>query len=232
MGDSVQPKAAGTTAEPSDAERERSLAAAREDLERLRRSTLPPFVLVTGNRHKVVEAERILGRRLQTADVDLPEIQSDDLLEVLEAKGEEAWQRLRRPLVVEETGLELTALNGFPGPLVKWMLKAIGAPGLGRVAQQAGDAGAVACCAVLLRDGERRWVGVGRTQGLLLDRPRGEHGFGWDPVFVPRLYASGDDPGGWRTYAELGEEEKDATGHRGLAWCDLLRVLELGPEEG
>ncbi len=91
-----------------------------------------PFVLVTGNAGKRREVERLIGGKIETLDVDLPEIQSDDLNEVLEAKGEEAWRRVGRPLVVEETGLELDALGGFPGPLVKWMLARVGPEGIAR----------------------------------------------------------------------------------------------------
>ena len=94
----------------------------------------PPFALVTGNPGKLVEARRLLGAAgegppFDAVELDLPEIQSLDILEVLRGKAEEAWRRLGRPLVVEETGLYLGAMNGFPGPLVKWMLAAVGPEG-------------------------------------------------------------------------------------------------------
>ncbi|REJ79812.1 MAG: non-canonical purine NTP pyrophosphatase [Acidobacteria bacterium] len=189
---------------------------------------LPPFVLVSGNPGKVAETERILGRALRCRAIDLPEIQSADLRTVLSAKAEEAWRRLSEPLVVEETGLGLAALNGFPGPLVKWMLAAIGSEGIGRLAQRLGEPSAVAECAVCYCDGERRIVGFGATPGQLLGAPRGDGGFGWDPVFVPRWQPL---PAGQRplTYAELGDAEKDRSGHRGLAWRDLVgRLVEAG----
>lgn len=179
--------------------------------------TASSFVLVTGNANKRLEAERILGRPIETLAFDLPEIQSLDLLEVLEAKAETAWQRLRRPLVVEETGLELEALSGFPGPLVRWMLEAVGSEGIARTALALGPSGVVARCAVLYRDAERQVSGCGATRGRLVLPARGAAGFGWDPVFVPE--------GEERTYAELGQETKDRIGHRGRAWRDLVRKL-------
>jgi non-canonical purine NTP pyrophosphatase (RdgB/HAM1 family) len=178
---------------------------------------LPAFVLVTSNRNKAVEAARILGKEIEVVSVDLPEIQSNDLIEVLEAKADEAWRLLHRPLVVEEVGLELDALRGFPGPLVKWMLAAVGADGIARIALDRGDSGAVARCAVLLREEKRSVIGEGFTRGRLVLPPRGDAGFGWDPVFEPH----GHD----QTYAELGEGAKDAIGHRGRAWRDLERKL-------
>jgi non-canonical purine NTP pyrophosphatase (RdgB/HAM1 family) len=177
-----------------------------------------PYVLVTGNRGKIAEARRAVGAGLEAAEVDLPEIQSLDLAAVLRAKGDEAWRRLGRPLVVEEAGLELAALNGFPGPLVKWMLASVGAEGLARTAQALGDPRARARCALLYRNGERTVIAEGTTEGVLVLPPRGAHGFGWDPVFQP--------DGVSRTFGELTGEEKDAVSHRGRAWRALLGKLD------
>ena len=182
-----------------------------------------PFTLVTGNASKLEEAHRILAAvaadvEIDHADVDLPEIQSLDLVAVLRAKADEAWTRLRRPLVVEETGLELAALGGFPGPLVKWMLKAVGPEGIARTAISLGEPRATSRCAVLFKDDDREVIGMGEDQGRLVLPPRGDHGFGWDPVFLP----AGRDG----TYAELGMEAKDATGHRGRAWRDLVTKMD------
>jgi non-canonical purine NTP pyrophosphatase (RdgB/HAM1 family) len=180
-----------------------------------------PFTLVTGNPDKRAEAERIVGRPLAWVALDLPELQSLDLLEVLRETGAEAFRRLGRPVVVEETGLELAALNGFPGPLVKWMLQAAGATGIASAARALGDPRATARCALLWTDGERETVGEGETHGVLVE-PRGAGGFGWDPVFLP--------VGEERTYGELSAADKDRLGHRGRAWRDLLAKLTL-PED-
>ena len=184
------------------------------------KATGRPWVLVTGNPNKRREAERVVGHGLETAAIDLPEIQSGDLIEVLRFKAEAAWQRLERPVVVEETGLELACMNGFPGPLVKWMLEAVGDEGIAQVAIRAGDPGVVARCALMLLDGEREVIAEGSTAGRLVLPPRGVGGFGWDPVFEP--------DGLERTYAELGDEVKDRIGHRGRAWREFLRALGSG----
>jgi XTP/dITP diphosphohydrolase len=180
-----------------------------------------PYVLVTGNRGKLVEARRLAGPGLGAVELDLPEIQSLDLLAVLRHKGEEAWRRLGRPLVVEEAGLELAALGGFPGPLVRWMLEAAGAEGLARVALALGDPRATARAALYYRDPGRTLIAEGVTPGALVLPARGAHGFGWDPVFVPA--------GSARTFGELGGAEKDAVSHRGKAWRSLLAQLAAAP---
>ena len=175
------------------------------------------FTLVTGNPNKLAEAERVLGFRPEAHELDLPEIQSLDMVEVLHEKGREAWRRLERPVVVEETGLELGAFNGFPGPLIKWMLEAIGAAGIARTVHTLGDPAAVAHTAVLYLNGETTIIGEGRVEGRLAAEPRGHHGFGWDPVFIPQDYEE--------TYAELSPSIKSEIGHRGRAWRDLLGKL-------
>jgi len=123
---------------------------------------LKGVVLVTGNRGKLAEARRLCGTDLESVEVDLPEIQSLDLITVLRAKGEEAFRHLQRPLIVEETGLELAAMGGFPGPLVKWMLSAVGAEGIARAAIALGDDRVTA----------RRSTGTGRTSGPRRSRVR------------------------------------------------------------
>ncbi len=176
-------------------------------------------VLVTGNRGKLAEARRLCGADLESVEVDLAEIQSLDLITVLRAKGEKAFRHLQRPLIVEETGLELAAMGGFPGPLVKWMLSAVGAEGIARAAITLGDDRVTARCALLLLDAEREIVAVGEVRGRVVLPARGDHGFGWDPVFIPE----GED----RTYAQLLPEDKDRLSHRGRAWRDLLEKLAL-----
>jgi len=197
------------------------------------------LTLVTGNPNKLEEARRILQDvpaarvpDLAVESVDLPEIQSLDLLEVLEAKAEEAWRRLRRPVVVEETGLEIEVFGGFPGPLVKWMLRSMGAEGIARAAIEllrsrgGGAPKVLARCQLLVLDrgsirnggAERRVLGEGFERGTLVLPPRGDGGFGWDPVFLPE--------GETRTYGELPGEVKDEIGHRGKAWRDLIDQLD------
>jgi non-canonical purine NTP pyrophosphatase (RdgB/HAM1 family) len=181
-------------------------------------------VLVTGNPSKLAEARRICGLGLEAVEVELPEIQSLDIYEVLRAKGREAFRQLRRPVVVEETGLELAALNGFPGPLVKWMLGAVGAEGIARTASVLGDTRAVAHCALLYLDDQREVNAEGTTEGELVTPPRGEGGFGWDPVFLPA--------GESRTYGEMSPADKDRLSHRARAWRAFVTRLgchQAGP---
>lgn len=176
-----------------------------------------PLLLVTGNPGKLAEARRLFDGELEAGSVDLPEIQSLDMAAILEAKADSAWEHFGRSLVVEETGLELAALNGFPGPLVKWMLEALGAEGMAQTALAHGDAGATACCTLLYVDKEVRISAEGTCAGRLVAPARGDSGFGWDPVFQPA--------GSTRTYAEMTPEEKDSVSHRARAWAEFEEKL-------
>ena len=173
--------------------------------------------LVTGNRNKLTEARRICGIDLDHTEIDLPEIQSSVLAEVAHEKALEAWRRLRQPVLVDETALELSALNGFPGPLIKFMLDAVGPEGVARTADALGDVGVCAVCLLVFYDGRQMIQGEGRANGKLVRPPRGDHGFGFDTVFEPE--------GETRTFAELGDSRKDEIGHRGRAWRALIDEL-------
>jgi len=181
------------------------------------RERLAEAALVTGNPGKLAEARRLCGADLEVVELDLTEIQSSDIHQVLQAKAEDAFARLVRPLVVEETGLELAALNGFPGALVKWLLAAVGAEGIARMVVSLGDTRATARCALLYRDPHRSVSAEGITPGRLVLPPRGEGGFGWDPVFQPDNCE--------QTYAEMTGTQKDRISHRGNAWRQLVELL-------
>jgi len=179
---------------------------------------LQSAVLVTGNPGKLAEARRLCKVELQAADIDLPEIQSLDIREILRAKAATAFDRLERPLVVDETALDLAALNGFPGVLIKWMLESVGAEGIARTAQSLGDTRATARCALLYFTSDREVYSEGVTDGQLVLPARGDRGFGWDPIFQP------DDHD--LTYAEISGAAKDRISHRGKAWRSLTERLQ------
>jgi non-canonical purine NTP pyrophosphatase (RdgB/HAM1 family) len=175
------------------------------------------LVLVTGNLNKVAEAERLLGHKVEHVALDLPELQELDLEMVLRAKVDAAWQALGRPVVVDDTALELHALNGFPGPLIKWLLHAVGPEGVSRIALAQNDPRALSICMLAFFDGERHVFAKGVLEGTLIEKARGDNGFGFDVIFVPE--------GEERTFAELSSSERDAIGHRGRAWRLLQELL-------
>ncbi len=182
----------------------------------------PGLVFVSSSPHKHAEIEGILGVRVERCALDLPEPQGLDVVAVALAKARAAQARLGRPVLVEDTSLELAALGGFPGPLVRWFLEAAGPAALPRVLAGFDNKGARARCAAVIWDGAKEVVGVGSVVGHIVAEPRGRQGFGWDVVFAPEW-------GGGRTYAEMPAAEKNARSHRALAFAELRKALELDP---
>lgn len=169
-------------------------------------------VFVTSNPNKRREAAGILGVELDRADLDLPEIQALDVAEVAAEKARAAHKALgspARPVIAEDSGLIVESWNGLPGALTKWFIKSVGHEGILQMLGAEEDRRARAVCAVAVAGREEVRVFVGEAPGELVWKPRGESGFGWDPIFVP--------DGSSLTYAEMGEA-KSADSHRARAF--------------
>ena len=174
------------------------------------------WVLVTGNDHKHREATQILGRPLERAAIELPEVQAATTREVALAKVRAAYERLQRPVIVEDAGLELHALGGFPGPFIKYWEQLGGLVTICRALDGFTDRGVTAVCTLGLCDEAGARVVEGRVTGTIAEAPRGTGGFGWDAIFIP--------DGDTRTFAEHSAAEKSAISHRRRAW-EAMRAL-------
>ncbi len=181
---------------------------------------LDDLVFVTSNLGKLREAEEVLGIELDHNGLDLPEIQSLSLEEVVQSKARAAFDRLSIPVLIEDTSLELVAMGDFPGPLIRWLLSSVGPVGICQLAEVFGDAGAVVRCMFCATDGIDEVSGIGVVKGTIVSSPRGGRGFGWDSVFAPQ------DADG-RTYAEMSSIEKNAISHRRKA-LEALRTKLCG----
>lgn len=177
---------------------------------------LAGYVFVTGRPEKAQEAER-MGFALERVALDLPEPQSLDPSDVARDKVRTAYDRLRRPVLVEDSGLEVLAWGGFPGALVKWLERSAGLESITRMLDPFPDRAARAVCAIACFDGVTVVAARGGTEGSIAEAPRGSFGFGWDSIFVPE--------GSRSTYAEMSSDAKDRISHRGRAWKELARKL-------
>jgi XTP/dITP diphosphohydrolase len=135
---------------------------------------------------------------------------------------------LGEPALADDSGIEVDALGGRPGPRsarfagpnatdganLQELIRALkGVPPAGRSARYR-------CVAVLAFPDGQELHAEGTCEGTLVAKPRGSRGFGYDPIFVPA---------GWnRTMAELSDEEKDRLSHRGQALRALRHVLAAG----
>jgi non-canonical purine NTP pyrophosphatase (RdgB/HAM1 family) len=177
---------------------------------------------VTSNENKWREAQRILGRGLARAKLDLPEIQAATTAEVALSKARAAFAELKRPVVVEDAGIELRAFGGFPGPFIKYWETVARLESICRAVDGPKDRAVVAVCALGVCTADGAYVVDGRTEGTIAEHPRSTGGFGWDAIFVP----AGDT----RTFGEMTAEEKGRIAHRRRAWDK--RAASLGSLSG
>lgn len=179
------------------------------------------ITFVTGNKGKLHEAQVALaplGYDVVAADLHPIEIQGETLEEISLAKCEVLRGKLAPPYFVDDGGLFVDALNGFPGVFSAHALKKIGVPGILRLMDGVPDRRAHFACVVSYHDGETTHAFAGRCDGTLALAPRSVgHGFGFDPIFVP--------DGHRETFGELSAEVKNAISHRGKALAQLVAHL-------
>ncbi len=172
------------------------------------------ITFVTGNPNKLKEIQAILAEvELVARAVEIEEIQSMNLREIVQAKAGAAFLSVDGPVIVEDVSFELAALGGMPGPFVKWWEKAAGYETALLVCKQTGNFSAIAKCGAAFFDGKRFEYVEGCVNGRLTDKSDGD-GFGFDFYFVPDGYD--------KTFAELGSEIKNQISHRACA----LKALE------
>jgi XTP/dITP diphosphohydrolase len=182
--------------------------------------------------HRVLEAAGISGLTLLSLDDvaafdEAPETGATFEENAL-AKARDAFRATAMPSVADDSGLEVAALNGMPGVLsARWSGRhgedaantALLLAQLGDVPDSRRDAAFVSACALVYGAGDaiKEVVVRGEWRGAIVREPRGDGGFGYDPIFLP----SGSE----RTAAELSPSEKDAVSHRGRALTLLVPAL-------
>ena len=171
---------------------------------------------ITGNQHKADYLSRMLGLPLKHRAVDLMEIQSTSLEEVVEPKVRQAYTIAKCPVLVEDVVLGFTALDELPGPFIKFFVEAPnGLENLCRMLDGFDDRSAVAACIFGYYDGEQVKLFRAELGGVIAKHPAGDGGFGWDKIFCPDGY-------GGKTRAELTPDE-DAETYRLFKPIDSVR---------
>lgn len=189
------------------------------------------IIFATGNRHKLEEAQQILGDKytLKTpADFgiteDIPET-ADTIEGNALQKVQYIWDKVHMPSFADDTGLFVDALDGAPGVRsaryagedkkaednVKKLLQEME----GRSDRSA----RFRCIVALMMDGQPKLF-EGKVEGVITTAPSGNGGFGYDPVFAPEKY------GKERTFSELTAQEKNEISHRGEAMRLLAEYLK------
>ena len=174
--------------------------------------------MITSNSGKFSEIKSVIPF-LERLDIDLQEIQDIIPENVVRSKLIEGVKNQKCNLMVEDTSLHLSCMNGFPGPLVKWLLKSVGAEGIYNMVVSFNNTDAEARCTIgyASQNGDFHFF-EGSIKGKIVS-PRGniKTSFGWDSIFMP--------DGKNKTFAEMSESEKTSISHRGIAARKLAEFL-------
>lgn len=169
---------------------------------------------VTNNMHKFDEVRRVLaeyGLATVMLKIKTFEVQDDDVENIAKMSALSAFREVNLPVIVEDAGLFIEALNGFPGPYSSYAYRTIGVNGILKLMngvdnRKAQFKSVVAFCNSI--NSVKCFHGV--SNGRISEKPRGSGGFGFDPIFEPE-----EKPG--RTFAEMSIEEKNMFSHRAKA---------------
>ncbi len=182
------------------------------------------ILFITGNAGKFSEAKKILkhfGLNIVQRDSLIEEIRSDSIEEIASASAQAAYAEFGKPLFVEDSGLFIPFLNGFPGAYSAWVFRKVGNVGILALAK--GKEAEFRTC-VAYADGKEVKLFTGSVKGRIAEEARGKGGFGYDPIFMPEK-TPGINHSGEKTFAEA-PEMKDALSHRKRALEKLGAYLK------
>jgi non-canonical purine NTP pyrophosphatase (RdgB/HAM1 family) len=175
------------------------------------------ITLVTGNPYKLEELKKVFssGLKLESRKLDLDEVQSLDLHKIVRHKLHQAFEVVNGPVIVEDVSAELDALNGLPGPFIKFFEERLGK---GALFKLAGETRVKIICSMGYFDGEHEYIVDGILEGRIVT-PREGEGFGFDFVLIPDGYD--------KTMSELGLNIKNTISHRYNAATLLSQKLTV-----
>ncbi|KAI9591972.1 inosine triphosphate pyrophosphatase [Syncephalis fuscata] len=165
---------------------------------------LRTLTFVTGNKNKLAEVKATLDGiiNVESTKIDLPELQGDPL-HIAAEKSRLAARQANGPVITEDTCLCFNALEGLPGPYIKWFMDKIGHDGLNRMLTGFEDKTAYALCTIAYCTGPNEEPVSSRGRVV---PARGPANFGWDPIFEPAGFN--------QTFAEMPLATKLEISHR------------------
>jgi len=170
------------------------------------------LLFATHNANKLAEARQILGAKgieIDHLDMEYEEPRGEDTSEIAEKSARGLFSGIRKPLFLEDAGLFIEALNGFPGPYSAWVFRKMGYQGILDLLKGKGSRRAHFKSSVAYADDNGVRVFEGKVEGSIAMQAGGESGFGYDPVFVPDGYGE--------TFAEMDRAIKNSISHRKMA---------------
>ena len=179
---------------------------------------------ITGNKGKVREAQKKFSNldiKLVQKDLGYPEIQVEKLEDVAIYGAEHVSKKLDQPFILEDAGLFIESLKGFPGVYSADVFYAIGCEGILKLMADIPDSKRKAVFkSVFAYTGlnGKTQLFIGECKGKISKEKRGKNGFGYDPIFIPNESS--------KTFAEMQTDEKNQFSHRGRSLEKLIDFLK------
>lgn len=181
------------------------------------------LIFATGNKGKLEEAKSILGLEIEGTSLEIDEIQSLDPVEVAVKKARAYYQKLKKPLFIEDQSFFFKSLGGLPGVYIDSFLKNLENDGLTGLLKGRKDRGAMAQVTIVyVNKKAKEHIFIGKVEGRIARRPKGDNGFGWDPIFIPN--------GSAKTFGQMELTEKNKYSMRKKALMKLKKWLQVNPQ--
>lgn len=159
------------------------------------------LIFATGNKGKLAETKSILGFAVEGVSLDIDEVQSLDPVEVAVKKAKAYFFKLKKPVFVEDVSLIFKALGSLPGPYIDSFSKELGNEGMIELLNGKTREGTAQTTIVFVDKKGKEHIFKGLIKGRISRKPKGDNGFGWDPIFIPK--------GSTKTFAEMELKEKN-----------------------
>jgi XTP/dITP diphosphohydrolase len=176
---------------------------------------------ITSNKGKFLEAKDKLlplGFSVIQKDLGYPEIQAESLEDVALQGITHIRMSFHEPFMLEDAGLFIESLHGFPGVYSKYVFFTIGLPGILRLLSGVNERKAMFRSVYGYSEpGKKPIIVFGECKGIISVKKQGTHGFGYDPIFIP--------DSAQKTFGEMTIEEKNQFSHRAIALGKLINVL-------
>ncbi len=172
----------------------------------------------TWNINKMKEAREVLhDYEIEQIDVDLDELQTIEIENLIEHKAIQAYSIVWEPVMVEDTWLFLKGWNMLPWALIKWFMVSVWPVWILNMLSKFEDRRAIAKCVVAMYDWNELKMWIWEVEWTISDTIRWESWFGWDVIFIPDWYD--------KTFAELWQDIKNTISHRRIAFRTFAEKL-------
>ncbi len=175
---------------------------------------------ITGNKGKVLEAKKKfseIGINIVQKNLGYPEIQAEKLGDVASYGVQHVLKNFDKPFILEDAGLFIDTLNGFPGVYSAYVFHTIGCRGILNLMKKTSSkkrSAVFRSVYAYAKPDKKPNFFIGNSLGKISFEEKGSNGFGYDPIFIPKNKE--------KTFAEMSVEEKNIFSHRGKALDKLL----------